>query len=106
MPPFDVNWQDLLDLHVVKKLREIVRRRLSVEIGFASADGVLVDGPRDARACVESASKAARAAILRYRCDGHAGRLEVVNPIVVDGTYLGCAFAPKPEGDDDLLEEL
>jgi transcriptional regulator with PAS, ATPase and Fis domain len=107
----DVNWQDLLDLHVVKKLREIVERRLRVEIGFASSegDGTLVDGPREARACVPFATAAARASQVRYRCDAHAGRLEVAYPIVVDGHYLGCAFAPKPAergADDDLLDEL
>ena len=29
-----INWSDLLDLHVVKRLGQIVERRLRVQIGF------------------------------------------------------------------------
>ncbi len=113
MSPAEVNWQDLLGLHVVKKLREIVRRRFAVEIGFGRADGALVDGPRDAGRCAEEATLAAtgQSGTVRFRCGGHDGRLEIASPIVVEGTYLGCAFAPKPDlppgvSDDGLLEEL
>jgi two-component system, NtrC family, response regulator HupR/HoxA len=105
----DVNWQDLLDLHVVKKLRDLVRRRLSAEIGIAASDGSLIDGTRDARSCAPEAARAAAGsnATVRYACTAHHGRVEVASPIVVEGTYLGCAFAPKPDSDDgDLLDEL
>jgi two-component system, NtrC family, response regulator HupR/HoxA len=104
--PADVNWQDLLDLHVVKKLRELVRRRFAVEIGWAAADGTVIDATREGRACVGEALRAAAGASgrVRFQCTAHQ-RTELASPILVDGTFLGCAFAPM-QGDDDLLEEL
>jgi transcriptional regulator with PAS, ATPase and Fis domain len=100
------NWQDLLDLHVVKKLREIVRRRFGVEIGFASATGQAIAGDAGCAADATRASSAGKTS-LRFRCGAHDGRTELASPIVVDGAYLGCAFAPAPNAaDDGLLAEL
>ena len=98
----DVNWQDLRDLHVVKKLRELVQRRFSVEIGLAAADGTVLAGEH---ACAIGALPAASGASgrVRYQCGNHGP--ETASPIVVDGTFLGCVFA-RLAGDDDLLEEL
>jgi transcriptional regulator with PAS, ATPase and Fis domain len=113
MSPADVNWQDLLELHVVKRLRQIVRRRFSVEIGFAAPDGTLIDAgqgaARELARCAEEASRAVagRTSTVGFRCGAHDGRAEVASPIVVESAYLGCAFAPLPDANDGgLLQEL
>jgi transcriptional regulator with PAS, ATPase and Fis domain len=97
----DVNWQDLLDLHVVKKLRQLVRRRFSVEIGLVASDGTLLAGERSC--AVEALQAASGGSRTRYQCAIHGA--EIASPIVLDGSLIGCAFAPI-QGDDGLLEEL
>jgi transcriptional regulator with PAS, ATPase and Fis domain len=103
-----VDWLDLTELHVVKKLRHIVRRRFSVELGCATEHGVPVDGPADAGPCAREAlasvSPSLRTAF--YLCPSHARR-ELAAPVVVDGRLHGCVFAPtSPVGDEGFLAEL
>jgi len=108
----EVGWQDLLELHVVKKLRLIVRRRFGVEIGFASAEGARIDGPADTDACAQLAVAALgglgdRVRAVAFACSAHGGRRELASPIVVDGVRIGCAFAAaSAEGDQEFLAEL
>ena len=75
----EIHWADLLELHVVKKLRHIVRKRFAVELSFVDARGTVVDGP------------------------GRHGPPEVIRPIVIEGGTFGHVFAP---GDDEFLAEL
>jgi transcriptional regulator with PAS, ATPase and Fis domain len=112
-------WEEYLELHVVRKLRHIVRRRFSVELAFATDGGAgarVIGAPDSIAPCARAALAACaaapspRAAPLRYPCPAHAGRLEIAGPIAVEGELLGCAFAPPgppPRGDDDgFLDEL
>jgi transcriptional regulator with PAS, ATPase and Fis domain len=103
-----LSWQDLLELHVVRKLREIVRRRFRVEVAFAGADGRRVDGPDELSACGRVAVEAVRGSTrtVFYGCPHHQRR-EVASPIIIDGALFGCAYvACSPLGDDDFLAEL
>jgi transcriptional regulator with PAS, ATPase and Fis domain len=107
--PRDVAWQDLLELHVVKKLRHLVRRRFSVELGFADAAGSLQAGAPDAAPCAALATQASAGAkgTVSFCCTAHENRKELAAPIVVDGARLGCAFAGCAPGvDEDFLAEL
>jgi len=107
--PRDVAWQDLLELHVVKKLRHLVRRRFSVELGFADAAGSLKAGAPDAAPCAAEAARAtaASSSSVAFCCTAHENRKELASPIIVDGARLGCAFAPlAPGADESFLAEL
>ncbi|HEY7958012.1 MAG TPA: sigma 54-interacting transcriptional regulator [Polyangia bacterium] len=107
----DVGWQDLLDLHVVRKLRHIVRRRFGVELGFASLMGEPVEGAADTAPCARAAILALGASKItaRYQCPAHA-RAEVAAPIVLDESLHGCVFAAlepgRPDGEEFLIELL
>ncbi len=104
----DVNWQDLVELHVVKKLRHIVRRRFGVELGFADAAGVLQGGGPDASPCARAAAAAAStaAATVEFCCAAHQNRREVATPVIVEGAHVGCAFAATSATDPEFLTEL
>jgi len=39
MPHDGLNWEDVLELHVIRKLGEIIRRRWNLGLGFADAEG-------------------------------------------------------------------
>ena len=101
----DIVWSDLLELHVVRKLREIVRRRFVAEVGVASSDGKVVSGGAELAGCVPTALAAVAALQTTFECARH-GRREVVSPIVVRGERVGCAFAGTSRGQEDLLAEL
>ena len=103
--PFTWLWSDLLELHVVRKLREIVRRRFATDVGLASSDGKLVTGGVELSACVGPALAAVAAGQTTFQCDAHR-RLEVVSPVVIRGQPAGCAFAGTDKGQEDLLAEL
>jgi transcriptional regulator with PAS, ATPase and Fis domain len=103
-----IGWPDLLELHVVRKLREIVRRRFHVELSFADAEGRLVDGPAELGACARIAIESVRSQprTTFFSCPHHQRR-EVASPVVVDGALWGCAWAAcSPVGDDGFLGEL
>ncbi len=108
MTTFAVHWQDLLELHVVKKLRQIVARRFQVELGFADAEGARMAGASDAAPCAAQAAVVAAGLdgprAVGFDCAVHARR-ELVAPIAIDGAYFGCAFAAA-SGDDGFLAEL
>jgi transcriptional regulator with PAS, ATPase and Fis domain len=110
MTELPVGWPDLLELLVVRRLRQIVQRRFGVEVGFVSAAGVLVAGPGDAAPCAEAAMAAVEAAARAqgFACPTHGGRREVAAPIRVEGRLCGCALgvAPAAEGDVDFFAEL
>jgi len=103
-----IGWADLLELHVVRKLREIVRRRFRVDLAFADADGKRVDGPVEQGACARVAIEAVREQPrTRFFDCPHHQRREVASPVIVDGALWGCAYAAcSPLGDDEFLAEL
>ncbi len=108
--PDAINWSDLLDLHVVKRLGQIVERRLRVQIGFCDVAGALVGPDRsgDSPACaIEAALVCAGATTplpIGFDCAACKRRM-LAAPVVVDGAVWGCAFA-HAVADDGLLAEL
>ena len=107
-PAVEINWLDLTELHVVKKLRHIVRRRFGVELGFANGSGERVDGPADCAPCARQALAAVGPSLHTtfFECTQHHRR-EVASPILLDGVLIGCAFvATSPQGDEEFLAEL
>src|SRR5690348_7606945 len=96
IPVSEVHWQDLLELHAVKKLKQIVERRFRVALGFVDARGQLMGGPSDGADCVAQAIGVARgnegAHALAYSCATHMRR-ELVAPIRIEGAFFGCVFA-------------
>jgi transcriptional regulator with PAS, ATPase and Fis domain len=107
-----VGWPDLLELHVVRRLRQIVRRRFGVEIGFVSARGELVAGSPDAAACAQGALTALEESTERshpsaYRCAAHDGRREIACAVRFDGLLCGATLGvAPPAGEDEFLGEL
>ena len=115
--PYSLNWEDICDLHAIKKLAQIINRRWNLGIGFASADGDSVTPPRQnehatvqalcqlvqsetagAACCARTAADAAQ----QLTSNGHrrsaqvcchANLMEVAVPVVVDGRYLGAVLA-------------
>jgi transcriptional regulator with PAS, ATPase and Fis domain len=106
-PSAEISWQDLINLHVVKKLRLIVQRRFGVEIGFADGRGEPADGRVEA-ACAARAVAAVSAAgrTVRYSCAAHGARDELATPVVVDGALIGAALVAATGSDDEFLAEL
>jgi transcriptional regulator with PAS, ATPase and Fis domain len=106
--PAEVSWSDLLALHVVKRLGQIVERRLHVQIGFADERGALVGGEGTA-ACAGEAMTVCSGAVtplpIGFDCAACRRRM-LASPVVIDGQLFGCAFAPAAAGDDGLLAEL
>src|SRR5207248_11176792 len=86
----EINWLDLTELHVVKKLAHIVRRRFGVELGYANSAGGRVDGPADAASCARQALAAVGPSLRTtfFNCTQHQRR-EVASPILVDGALIG-----------------
>jgi transcriptional regulator with PAS, ATPase and Fis domain len=107
-----VGWPDLLELHVIRRLRQIVRHRFGVEIGFVSADGRLVAGAPDATLCAKAALTALEESTERsrpsaYRCAAHDGRHEIACAVRFDGQLCGATIGlAVPGGDDEFLGEL
>jgi two-component system response regulator HupR/HoxA len=99
-------WPELLELHVVRRLGQLVRRRFGLEPGFASSDGALVAGPEGSAHCAALAARAtAEGHAARYAC--HDGRVELAAPILVAEAARGCVFGSAPDGADvGWLEEL
>ena len=108
----EVSWSDLCELHVVKRLGQIVERRLKVQVAYGDARGLLV-GPLDrdvgSAACAAEAATvcagATSALPIRFDCPA-CKRSMLAAPVVVDGVLHGCVFAPAASGDDGLLAEL
>jgi transcriptional regulator with PAS, ATPase and Fis domain len=102
----ELNWPDLLELHVVRRLGQIVRRRFGAEIGFTRADGGLVAGPEEAAEQAREAAQRAKDAERSARFGGDE-RVLITAPIRIDGAYHGCVFAGgREEADLGLLAEL
>ncbi len=103
----ELNWADVVELHVVRRLGQLTRRRFGAELGFARADGEAVAGPDGGEACARRALAAARDAGRPTRFACHPGRVEHAAPILVDGELAGCVHGSAPEGADlSLLAEL
>ncbi|HJZ85303.1 MAG TPA: sigma 54-interacting transcriptional regulator [Polyangia bacterium] len=116
--PHSVNWDDIRELHAIKKLAQIINRRWNLGLGFVSGDGSHVTAPQQNEhatvramcqliqskpaglACCErtgaeaaqglSANGKERHAI-QYSC--HAGLREVAVPVVIEGLYVGTVLA-------------
>ena len=108
----EVRWDELTELHVVKRLAQIVERRFAVTVAFADQHGAPVRAAGVATGsdeCAAAAIIAARGArplpTLPYTCAG-CSRPSVVAPILVDGKLFGCAYAPRVTEDDGLTAEL
>ena len=104
----EVSWGDLCELHVVKRLGQIVERRLRVSVGYADARGTLVGGDGEAACAREAATVCAGADTplpITFDCTG-CKRKRLAAPVAVDGQLLGCVFATAAAGDDGLLAEL
>src|SRR3954452_19763257 len=109
MSASEVSWSDLLDLHVVKRLGQILERRLHVQVGFADDRGALVGGEGTAACAGEAIFVCGGAATplpIGFDCAACKRRM-LAAPVVVDGQLIGCAFAPAAQAaDDGLLAEL
>jgi two-component system, NtrC family, response regulator HupR/HoxA len=104
----EVNWGDLCELHVVKRLRQIVERRVRVSVAYADARGTLVGGDVDTACAREAATVCAGADTplpISFDCPA-CKRRTLAAPVVVDGQLLGCVFAQAAASDDGLLAEL
>jgi two-component system response regulator HupR/HoxA len=106
--PSEVRWDELVELHVVKRLGQIVERRFGIAVAFADAEGALVRGGAGA-ACAQAAIAAARGAgaapSVPFACAG-CGRPSLAAPVLLDGALFGCAFAALAPDDDGLVAEL
>jgi transcriptional regulator with PAS, ATPase and Fis domain len=104
----EVSWGDLCELHVVKRLGQIVERRLRVAVAYADARGTLVGGEADGACAREAATVCAGAETslpISFDCAA-CKRRTLAAPVVVDGQLLGCVLANAAPGDDGLLAEL
>jgi len=108
MTPSEVSWGDLCELHVVKRLRQIVERRLRVPVAYADARGTLVAG-ESAPACAREAATVCAGADtplpITFDCVA-CKRKTLASPVALDGQLFGCIFATAAPGDDGLLAEL
>ncbi len=115
-----VNWQEIFDLHVTKRLRQILRRRFASELGFVSASGEIQAGVRHAEPCAAQAWRSiqaqqalvSRSAHTKYVCPAH-DRIEIAAPITILGKLIGCAFvtastepATELKIDEEFLAEI
>jgi transcriptional regulator with GAF, ATPase, and Fis domain/ligand-binding sensor protein len=128
MPRDGINWQDVLELHVIRKLAEILRRRWSLGLCFADAEGrpvllpeaqpylppaplcdVIQSRPAGDRACAEAFDEIAGQVLgqppgrlVRVTC--HAGLGRIAAPITLDGSALGFVWVGGflVDGDGDL----
>jgi two-component system, NtrC family, response regulator HupR/HoxA len=104
----EVSWGDLCELHVVKRLGQIVERRLHVAVAYADARGGLVGGDSVAACAREAATVCAGAGTplpITFECAA-CKRRTLAAPVAVDGLVYGCVFAVAAPGDDGLLAEL
>jgi two-component system response regulator HupR/HoxA len=104
----EVSWSDLCELHVVKRLGQIVERRLRVQVAFADARGALVGGESAADCARQAAEVCAGADTplpITFDCAA-CKKKTLAAPVVVEGQLLGCAFCAAAPGDDGLLAEL
>ncbi|MFH0901669.1 MAG: PocR ligand-binding domain-containing protein, partial [Pseudomonadota bacterium] len=117
-----LSWQELLELHVLRKLAKIINRRWNVGLGYVPADGSAAQPPRtnefarvrglcsvvqstaDGRdACTRTAVEIERLfADQRRRGEleaaaltytCHAGLQEIAFPVVLEGQLTGCLLA-------------
>jgi len=108
MTPSEVSWGDLCELHVVKRLRQIVERRLRVPVAYADARGTLVGGESVAACAREAATVCAGADTplpITFDCPA-CKKKTLAAPVALDGQLFGCVFAVAAPGDDGLLAEL
>jgi transcriptional regulator with PAS, ATPase and Fis domain len=120
VPREKLPWEDLFELHVLRKLAKIINRRWSLGVGYASADETTVKAPHTSEfavlrplcrviqanatgahlctgtaawASTQLAERHARGdtGALLYGC--HAGLMEIAQPVIMDGQYLGCLLA-------------
>ncbi|MDB4964371.1 MAG: nitrogen fixation protein NifA [Myxococcales bacterium] len=108
MTSTEVSWSDLCELHVVKRLGQIVERRLRVDVGYADARGALVGGQGSGACAREAATVCAGANTplpITFECSACRHRT-LAAPVVIDGLLLGCVFAAAAAADDGLLAEL
>ncbi len=104
----EVSWGDLCELHVVKRLGQIVERRLHVAVAYADARGALVGGDGAAPCAREAATVCAGAATplpITFDCAA-CKKKTLAAPVALDGQLFGCVFAQAAPGDDGLLAEL
>src|SRR4051812_33245618 len=104
----EVSWGDLCELHVVKRLGQIVQRRLRVDVAYADARGALVGGEGAAVCAREAATVCAGADTplpITFDCAACKKRT-LAAPVAVEGQLLGCVFAQAAAADDGLLAEL
>jgi two-component system, NtrC family, response regulator HupR/HoxA len=102
----EVSWQDLMELHVVRRLKQIIARRFGTELSIATADGKPLAGMGECARQAAAAVSTARGA--SYACAAHGGRRELAAPVIVDGAPFGCLYgaAPRSEKDEEFLAEL
>jgi transcriptional regulator with PAS, ATPase and Fis domain len=109
----DVDWSDLGALHVVKRLRQILERRLHIAVAYADRNGALAGGTHSAdlveAACAVEAARVCQGATsplpISFDCAACKKRM-LAAPVVVDGQLYGCAFSQAAPADDGLLAEL
>jgi two-component system response regulator HupR/HoxA len=104
----EVSWGDLCELHVVKRLGQIVERRLRVDVAYADARGALVGGEGSASCAREAATVCAGADTplpITFDCAA-CKKKTLAAPVAVEGQLIGCVFAAAAPGDDGLLAEL
>jgi two-component system response regulator HupR/HoxA len=118
----ELHWEELNALHVVRKFAQIINRRWSLGLGFASADGQRLEIPRQGphaqvsatcqlvQSCADGEGRCGETALAVnkllsvHAISGdvpasslaytcHAGLKEVAVPIVLDTEYLGCVIA-------------
>jgi len=85
--PQTVNWDDVRDLHAIKKLAHIISRRWNLAMGFQTDESGAAAAGGDGHALVRDAS---------------GGRREVVAPVVLEGQRIGLVTAGT--FDDGQLE--
>src|SRR4051795_6606753 len=96
----EVSWGDLCELHVVKRLGQIVERRLRVAVAYADARGVLVGGDASAACAREAATVCAGADTplpITFDCAA-CKKKTLAAPVSVDGQLHGCVFAVAAPG--------
>jgi transcriptional regulator with PAS, ATPase and Fis domain len=104
MTAAEASWQDLMELHVVRRLKQIVGRRFGAELSFATAEGKSIAGVAECARQAAAAASGQRSSL--YSCAAHGGRREVVAPVTLDGVPFGCIYAAAPREEDFLAELL
>jgi transcriptional regulator with PAS, ATPase and Fis domain len=102
----DISWPDFAELHAVRRLSELARRRCGAGLGIARADGEREVGPDGTQECARRAARATDGAAHAIAFACHDGRSEMAAPILVDGARIGCVYGSAHDGDTTLLAEL